>query len=249
MAIRLETAVVRGELSNESPGIVTGRVWLLGRTEPLELHLRGNFLRDIAGCVLKFSNPTPERDVLCDLVFAAQNGAVGDMTASRKTRIPTVNDDQLMKLMESRQPIPTKLANCLYLEWFSESNGRVVIEATDYKLAIGAPEWVMSAEEEAKQSVESQQTFHRYLDAITGMDLEDDEEEDEDDEEEDDDAFGNLSGELISPEDLEPLNEFEWEQELRDGDRRAEAYQEAFDRYRIDDPTAVSDVKQEGGDA
>ena len=25
--------------------------------------------------------------------------------------------------------------------------------------------------------------------------------------------------------------------------------QEAFDKYRIDDPTAVADVKQEGGDA
>ena len=33
------------------------------------------------------------------------------------------------------------------------------------------------------------------------------------------------------------------------GEIKAETVQEAFDRYRIDDPTAVSDVKQEGGDA
>jgi pyruvate dehydrogenase E1 component len=33
------------------------------------------------------------------------------------------------------------------------------------------------------------------------------------------------------------------------GEVKAETVQEAFDRYRIDDPTAVSDVKQEGGDA
>ncbi len=33
------------------------------------------------------------------------------------------------------------------------------------------------------------------------------------------------------------------------GEVKAETVQEAFDRYRIDDPTAVSDVRQEGGDA
>ena len=38
-------------------------------------------------------------------------------------------------------------------------------------------------------------------------------------------------GELEFLDDI-PLNEFEWEQELRDADRRAEAYQEAFEKYR-----------------
>ncbi|MEP6814826.1 MAG: pyruvate dehydrogenase (acetyl-transferring), homodimeric type, partial [Marmoricola sp.] len=33
------------------------------------------------------------------------------------------------------------------------------------------------------------------------------------------------------------------------GEVKVETVQEAFDRYRIDDPTAVSDVEQEGGDA
>jgi pyruvate dehydrogenase E1 component len=33
------------------------------------------------------------------------------------------------------------------------------------------------------------------------------------------------------------------------GEIKQETVQEAFDRYRIDDPTAVKDVKQEGGDA
>ncbi|MGH3509920.1 MAG: transketolase-like TK C-terminal-containing protein, partial [Nocardioidaceae bacterium] len=33
------------------------------------------------------------------------------------------------------------------------------------------------------------------------------------------------------------------------GEVKAETVQEAFDRYRIDDPTAVAGVKQEGGDA
>ena len=33
------------------------------------------------------------------------------------------------------------------------------------------------------------------------------------------------------------------------GEVKPETVQEAFDKYRIDDPTAVAGVKQEGGDA
>ena len=33
------------------------------------------------------------------------------------------------------------------------------------------------------------------------------------------------------------------------GEVKPEAVAEAFEKYRIDDPTAVADVKQEGGDA
>ncbi len=33
------------------------------------------------------------------------------------------------------------------------------------------------------------------------------------------------------------------------GEIKRETVQEAFDRYRIDDPTAVRGIKQEGGDA
>jgi pyruvate dehydrogenase E1 component len=33
------------------------------------------------------------------------------------------------------------------------------------------------------------------------------------------------------------------------GEVKPEVVQEAFDKYRIDDPTAVAGVKQEGGDA
>jgi len=232
MATRLETAVLRGEISNETPGVVTGRIWLAGRAAPLVLNLRGNCLRDIAGCTLTFVNPQPERVEVFDVLSDLQEGATGDMTASRKTREPTVSNAEVSRLLENRLPVPTRLANSLYLEWFSNANGRLVIETTDFTLQISPPAWVMSAEEEALQLQEARQMFHRYLDVITGMDAgdEDDEESFEDGEEEDDD-FNNAMAEAMDFSD-EPLNEFEWEQELRDADRRAEAYQEAFDRYR-----------------
>src|SRR5687767_6837925 len=148
MAIRLEKAIVRGEISNETHGFVTGRIWLLGQTEPLVLNLRGNCLRDIAGCTLSFINPHPRREPLLDILASVQDGAVGDMTASRKTRVPTVNDDELIHLLEDKRPVPTRLANCLYIEWFSGSNGRVVIESHDFSLQISEPAWKMSADEE-----------------------------------------------------------------------------------------------------
>lgn len=245
MAIRLEKAIVRGEISNETPGFVTGRFWLLGQAEPLVLNLRGNCLRDIAGCTLRFTNPHPESEPILGILALVQNGSVGDMTASRKARVPTVSDDQLIQLLETRQPVPTRLANCLYLEWFSDANGRVVVETCDFELTISEPAWSMSAEEEVSQTLESQENFHDYIDSITGMDVDDDEEEDDlfdDEEEADDDSFGNKADEdeeepesrpgIFGTNDGEPLNEFQWEQELREADRRAEAYQEAFDRYK-----------------
>ena len=267
MAIRLDKAIIRGEITNETQGRVTGSIWLLGRAEPIELNLHGNCLRDVAGCSLKFENPLPQPDPVVSIVATQQNGVVGDMSASRKSRVPTVSDEEILDYMEANMPVPTRVANCLYLEWFSELNGRMVVESTDFNLEITTAAWHMSAAEDQLQSRESQGNFHAYLDAITGgPDLDDDEDEEEEefseeDEEEGDDDFASQAGELemadgaerdrlladgsmdddaslievnvgAEDEEEEPLNEFEWEQELRDADRRAEAYQEAFDRYR-----------------
>lgn len=259
MAIRLDKSIIRGEITNEIQGRVTGRIWLLGNPEPLELNLTGNCLRDLAGCRLQFENPLPRHDSAVAIVATQQTGVVGDMTASRKSRIPTVSDEEILDYVEADLPFPTRLANCLYLEWFSDLNGRMVIESTDFKLDITTPQWSMSAAEDVLQSRESQANFHAYLDSITGgPDADDDDEEEYADEEEEDpeEDFssgpsedeesgedspmmrgetaddGSLIEVNIEAEDEEPLNEFEWEQELREADRRAEAYQEAYDRYK-----------------
>ena len=253
MAIRLDKAIIRGEITNQTPGLVTGRIWLLGQGEPLELTLQGNALRDLAGCHLSFENPDPRPDPSTAIVATQQHGVVGDMTASRKSRIPTISHEEMLDYLEAKLPIPTRVANTLYLEWFSELNGRMVIETADCHLRISIPDWTMSAEAETLQVRASQSNFHAYLDSITGGPNADDDEEEEEFEEEEDDDFSSLDeDELdadpalahqdptsdslievnIEAEDELPLDEFEWEQELREADRRAEAYQEAFDRYR-----------------
>jgi hypothetical protein len=260
MAIRLDKAIIRGEISNETQGRVTGRIWLAGQAEPIELDLHGNCLRDLAGCRLTFENHQPLPDAAVAIVAQKQLGMVGDITASRKSRIPTVSEDEVLDYIEAGLAVPTRVANCLYIEWFSELNGRMVVESTDFELAITTPLWTMTALEGDLQMRESQGNFHAYLDSITGgPDADDDEEEDEEFSEEEDDSeddfsseegegmgeqdsnglmTGDLSGDAalievnIDAAEEPPLDEFEWEQELREADRRAEAYQEAYDRYR-----------------
>ena len=39
-------------------------------------------------------------------------------------------------MIRRREKPPEHLANSLYLEWFGEANGRVVVESADYELSI-----------------------------------------------------------------------------------------------------------------
>ena len=256
MAFRIEKAVVRGELCNEERGVVTGRIWLAGRKEPLRLNLRGDCLRDLAGCTVRFTSPHAEPDPELSVLSPEQIGVAGELTASRKVRIPDVSEIELIELLEKGQNIPCRVANCLYLEWYSEENGRVLLESTRFSVSVGMPAWSMSEEENAGQLDASQQHFHKFLHAITGDDLEDEEGATDGGDAGDEevrgfepgvagaglsdpavsgsagDALTGEGGELDEFDEDEPLDEFEWEQELRDADRRAEAYKEALEKYR-----------------
>ena len=58
------------------------------------------------------------------------------------------------------------LANSIYLEWFSEANGRVVIESSDYAITISAPEWRLTPEEDqqrARQAASGMSGFMQRL--------------------------------------------------------------------------------------
>ena len=151
MAWRIDEHVIRGEIDNRRRGRVTGRIWFAGRNDPVELELTGDAWRDVAGRRLEFTNPDPKPGL--DPSFAAiQRGAVGDITASRKVKVPEIPMDQIGEYYAQRKPWPWHWGNCLYLEWFSERNGRVVIESAHFQLTV-APEitWQMTEEEELEQ--------------------------------------------------------------------------------------------------
>jgi len=150
MAWRIHESVVRGELDNRTPGTVTGRLWLAGRGAPVQLKLRGNAHRDLAGCLLTFEHTQPET-LQPNSLAVIQEGVVGDLTASRKCKVPTVPLEQVKEYYARREPLPFRWANVVYLEWFSERNGRVVLESADFTLHIAEHAWMMSPEEEADQ--------------------------------------------------------------------------------------------------
>ena len=168
MAFRIHDSVVRGEIDNRVKGIVRGRVWLEGREAPIELALAGNAHPDLAGCLLTFVNPRP-RETLAHLedLHPVQHGTIGDLTASRKVRVPAVPMVEFLHWPREKGRPPSRWANCLYLEWFSEANGRVVIESADFELTISAPEWRLTPEEETERARQAESGMQGFLGRLT----------------------------------------------------------------------------------
>ncbi len=102
MAWRIDEAVIRGEIDNTVEGRTTGRIWLAGRDEPLTLMLVGDCWRDLAGTRLRFENPSPKAVPDSAALEANQTGIVGDMTASRKSKVPTVSEEELHRLYQNQ---------------------------------------------------------------------------------------------------------------------------------------------------
>jgi hypothetical protein len=220
MAWRIADSVVRGEIDNRTPGRVDGRVWLAGRNEPLVLELSGNCHKDLAGCKLLFSNPAPKPDTGVTLALD-QSGAVGDMTAARKVRV-IENFDYLA--MKKGKKFPEHMANCLYLEWFSHRNGRVVIESTEYEISVSEPVWRLSPDEEIRQHEANAEAMRSFMER----------------------AAGALDPREEAAYDGSPKDEFEWELFLRASDRRATKLGELMEKY-FDDPERDRIIAREMG--
>lgn len=213
MAWRIEEAVIHGEIDNTTVGRVTGRIWLVGRSEPLLLDLVGDGWRDLAGTRLKFFNRDPAAQWDSSSLETLQTGLVGDMTASRRRRVPTVDDEEIMRLHESRMEVPSEVRNLLYLEWFSEVNGRVVIESADFELDISGHHWSMDGDAEEAQKLANLNAMRDFMAQVIRR-----REPGEDD---------------SSP--YDELDEFAWEERLKESDRLTDAYQEVLEKYMEDE--------------
>ncbi len=208
MARLIGQTVTRGEIDNTVEGLTTGRVWLLGREEPLVLRLLGDCWRDLAGARMEFENPKPEPEPAIAL-DARQNGLVGDITASRRTR--GRRESGIRVHIDLPGEDANAWRNCLYIEWFSEANGRVVIESDRFNLRLGEAMWRMDADAEQAQKLANLQAMRDYLVGVirhrecTGHS-----------------AKGGKSSEL------------EWEELLKQSDRLTDAYQEVIEKYMDD---------------
>jgi hypothetical protein len=210
MAWRIHECVQRGEIDNRERGVVRGRIWLHGLEEPVVLELAGNACSDLAGCMLTFENPGAIIPMRTDACFnLVQHGTIGDLTASRKVRVFDIPLEEAYERLKKKRPVPEHLANCLYLEWFSEANGRVVIESPEYKLTISAPAWTLSPEEEQQRQHEAAAGFAGFMDKL-GEALE--------------------AAKHEPPEDKE-WDEFDYEKFMRESDARTDKYLELLDKY------------------
>jgi hypothetical protein len=150
MDIHLSNSVIGGHLTNEVPNLVTGALHLAGCKNPLRVELRGNFLRDIAGCRIEFFNSIPEsKPSLLARLQPHQDGDAGEMTASRRIRRMTrKNAPPASPALEHSAE---GLKNLLFLEWFNEQHQRVVIQAWHWTLRVSSPRWVIPRELELIQ--------------------------------------------------------------------------------------------------
>jgi hypothetical protein len=125
MAWRPNNYLIEGMLDNTTPGKVVGWMKFLGKRNKVKFDLGGDFHRDIRGASIKFHNEQYREANLQDAkkyftkFHSVQTGVVGDITAG----LP-----------------PQDYCRYCYVEWYSDENGRVVIELdTEQVEVIGKP--------------------------------------------------------------------------------------------------------------
>ncbi|BCU76562.1 hypothetical protein [Luteolibacter sp. LG18] len=213
MAFRIDDALVRGEIDNTIEGRTTGRLWLLGREEPVVLDLDGDCWRDLAGAKLLFENPEPKAEATGTALDPVQNGVTGDITASRKARVSTVGEEEIHTLHAAGQEIPYQWKHLLYIEWFSQANGRVLIESSSFRLTVSDPAWSMDEDAEQAQQLANLHAMRDFMSTIIRR---------------------RQGPAPATDQDGDDLDEYEWEERLKESDRLAEAYQEVLEKYMDD---------------
>src|ERR1035437_4424472 len=228
MAFRIHDSVVRGEIDNRVKGIVRGKIWVEGRAAPVVLELKGNAWPDLAGCLLTFTNPQkriPHGDL--DGLDLRQRGSIGDLTASRKVRVFDVPLEEALAMYRRKEKPPEHMANCLYLEWFSEANGRVVVESADYQLTISPPEWRLTPEEDAERAEQAAAGMADFMGKLT-------------------EAIEQQQRGQKDPE--EQWDEHDYEKFLKESDARTDKYMELLDKYGDSDEAEAQIAKEMGWD-
>jgi hypothetical protein len=228
MAFRIHDSVVRGEIDNRVKGVVRGRIWIEGRAEPVALELKGNAWPDLAGCLLTFTNPQMRiMHAHLDSLHPIQRGCIGDLTASRKVRVFDVPLQEALDRIHRKEKPPEHMANCLYLEWFSEANGRVVIESTDYELTISAPDWRLTPEEDAERAKQAAAGMADFMGKLS-------------------EAIEQHRRTQKDPEDQ--WDEHDYEKFLKECDARTDKYMELLDKYGHSDEAQAQIAKEMGWD-
>jgi hypothetical protein len=162
---------------------------------------------------VRFENPAAKStpDERLDLA-AEQIGVAGDITASRKVRVFDMPLEEALRICKEGGKPPEHMANSLYLEWFSEANGRVVIESADYKIDISPPAWTLSPEDEQKQIAGTQQAMRDWLERLG-------------------EALQSQAPANFDEEEDDSFDEFSYEKSMRESDARSDKYMKLLEKY------------------
>ncbi len=147
MAWRPNQYFITGELDNTQRNRVTGWMWFHGLEDAVTFDLAGEFHRDIRGTMISLVGDFSERkDVRGAEVYMRhfathQTGKVGDITAG----LP-----------------PRDYVSYPYIEWYSNQNGRVVLELDREQLdVVGSP--IPFCESDPVSWVEQNRNMSEYL--------------------------------------------------------------------------------------
>jgi len=147
MAWRPYDQLVEGELDNTVPGKVTGWLRFVGLDDVVRLDLSGDFHRDIRGtkiCLTGCSLDNETNRRYMENFSTVQTGEAGDITAGRP---------------------PQDYVDYPYIEWYSEQNGRVVLELDKEQVEVlGQP--IPACESDPVSRTEQDQKLGRFLGGV-----------------------------------------------------------------------------------
>lgn len=157
MAWRPYENVVEGVLDNTVSGKVTGYIKFHGMSKTVKFDLKGDFHRDIRGAKIKITGEGKDREVMGEVrsdymkgFSPTQTGDVGDITAG----LPTGKDKDGNPAYE--------YSDYPYIEWYSDENGRVVLELEPEQVEIiGTP--IPACESDPVDRKHQHELMHGFL--------------------------------------------------------------------------------------
>lgn len=215
MALHIdERTIVSAEISNRQKHHVSVVIHFVDGLI-MKGALRGNPHQDLAGRTLTLRHPAPDAMGRSPQTLSPdQTGVCGDITASHKAFVPMRTAGS-----SARQGGKT-WKNCVYLEWYSRANGRVVLEACECELTVSEAAWRMSAGEEEAAKESAAKALGDFLDQLCVIDRSKENKEDQ------------------------PMDEYAWEKFLRQSDDLTDRYSELVDKFGIDNKEQIAHFMQ-----
>lgn len=161
MAWRPTHLLIEGELDNTINGKVTGFMKFYGLEEPIKFNLEGNFHRDIRGAKIRFCSD--------DYMEENENEAKEYMSRFSQEQIGKTGD------ITGGFP-PHDYGKYPYIEWYSNENGRCVLELEPEQLEILTSP-IPYIESDPIDRKEQHQNMTNFLNQIMNVDKKNEEKE------------------------------------------------------------------------